>query len=449
VAEALVRGLRSFGFLVAVLVALGAYWFFVERKMPTGADAEKKDKAFAVEADKVEEFTVKPESGEQTTVRKVGTDWQIVQPAAKADAAEVSSITSSLASLEIQRVIDEKPADVSAYSLTPPRIEVAFKAAGKDHKVVLGRKTPAGSDLYARIDDQPRVVLVPSYVEATFNRKTFDLRDKAVLTVNRDEIGSLTVTTPTTSMRLEKAGGEWKLAQPIAARADFSAVEALVSRLTTLQMKSVVEPAATDFAQYGLDKPAATGTIGSGSAQATLALGKASGEGTIYARDQSKPQVVTVESALLDELKKAPGEYRQKDLFDARAFNATRIDLVRAGVTTTIEKSKSKNKDGQEQEVWKLVAPAAKDLDQTKADNLIAAVTQTRASSFVDAPAKEALDKPELVVTIASNDGKRQEKVSFVRTGGDVFGVRDGEPGAAKLDVPALEAMTKALEEIK
>ena len=443
------RGLRSFAVLLVAGLALGGYLYFVESKRPAGSDAEKKDKAFAVEADKIDEFTIASEKGEKTTVRKSGNTWQIVQPSAKADAAEVSGITSALAGLEIQRVIDENPGDVGPYNLTPPRLTVTFKAGGKDHQLLIGRKTPPGSDLYARVDGQPRVILIPSFVDATFNRGTFDLRDKAVLTVNRDEIGSLAVTTPSSSMRLEKVGGEWKLAQPVAARADFSAVEGLVSRLTTLQMKSVAATDPGDLAQYGLDKPAATATIGSGSSQATLALGKASGEGAVYARDVSKPQVVTVESALLDELKKAPGEYRQKDLFDARAFNATRIELVRAGVTTTLEKAKSKNKDGQEQDVWKLVAPAAKDADQTKVDNLIAAVTQTRASSFVDGPAKTILDKPELTVTVTSNEGKRQEKVTYVRTGSEVLAVREGEPGAAKLDVPALEAMITALGEIK
>ena len=152
---------------------------------------------------------------------------------------------------------------------------------------------------------------------------------------------------------------------------------------------------------------------------------------------------------MLDELNKAPADYRQKDLFDARAFNAMRLELVRAGVTTTLEKGEIENKDGQEQDVWKLVAPAAKDTDQTKVDNLIAAVTQTRASSFVDVPAKTILDKPELTVAITSNDGKRQEKVTYVRTASDVLAVRDGEPGAAKLDVPALDAMITALGEIK
>jgi hypothetical protein len=210
------RGLRSFGGLVVILIALGGYLYFVESKKPAGGDAEKKEKAFTVEADKIEEFTIKSESGERTTLRKSGSDWQIAQaPGVKPDSGEVSGITSNLSSLEIQRVIDENPSDLTEYNLTQPRVEVGFKAAGKDHKLLIGRKTPPGSDLYARVDDQKRVVLIPSFVDTTFNKTTFDLRDKAVLAVNRDEIGWLGVTTPASTMRFEKSSGEWKLTQPV------------------------------------------------------------------------------------------------------------------------------------------------------------------------------------------------------------------------------------------
>ena len=158
---------------------------------------------------------------------------------------------------------------------------------------------------------------------------------------------------------------------------------------------------------------------------------------------------MTIESALADELKKGPGEYRQKDLFDARAFNSTRLELVRNGVTTAFEKVKSKDKDGKEQETWKQVAPAAKDVDQTKVENLIAAATQARASSFVDAAPKGVLDKPELTMTIKSNEGKREEKVTFGRSGSDTFASRASEPGAAKIEASGLDGIIKALEEIK
>jgi hypothetical protein len=450
VAEAAVKGLRTFIGLLVVMLALGAYLYFVESKRPAGGDAEKKDRAFTVEAEKIEEVTIKAESGERTTLRKNGSDWAIAEPvAAKPDAAAVSGITSNLASLEVQRVIEENPADLAEYGLAQPRVEIHFKAGGESHKLAVGRKTPPGTDLYARLDDQKRVVLVSSFLDTTFNRTTFDLRDKAVLAVNRDEIGSLTVATGPTTMRFEKSGGDWRVVQPLNARADFSAVEGLVSRFTTLQMKSIVAPQADDLRQYGLDKPVATVTIGSGSSQAVLAIGKPSGEGAVYARDASKPLVVTVESGLLDELKKGPGEYRQKDLFEARAFNANRVDLTRNGSTTTFEKMKGKGQDGQEQDVWKQTAPAAKDVDHTKVDNLISTLTQTRAAAFLDGTTAAAVDKPELTVTIKFNDGKREETVTFGRRPGEVVASRAGERGAVTLEATALDAAVKALEEIR
>jgi len=134
---------------------------------------------------------------------------RVVHSFGRADQLDRAALQRLVAS--IQRVIDDNPSDVSTYNLSQPRLEVTFKAGGKDHKLLIGRKTPPGSDLYAKIDDQPRVVLIPSFVESTFNRSTFDLRDKAVLTVNRDEIGSLSVTTPSSTLRLEKVAGEWKL----------------------------------------------------------------------------------------------------------------------------------------------------------------------------------------------------------------------------------------------
>ena len=48
------RGLRSFVGLFAVLIALGAYLYFVESKRMPGDDAEKKNRVFAVESDAID-----------------------------------------------------------------------------------------------------------------------------------------------------------------------------------------------------------------------------------------------------------------------------------------------------------------------------------------------------------------------------------------------------------
>jgi hypothetical protein len=180
-----------------------------------------------------------------------------------------------------------------------------------------------------------------------------------------------------------------------------------------------------------------------------LLIGKASGEDAVFAKDQSRPAVITVDKSLADDLKKDVGDFRQHDLFDARSFNVTRIDVVRGAETFSLEKTKVKNKDGQDEEKWRQLAPTAKDGDQTKVENLISAITAARATGFVDSPAKTGLDKPELTVTVKFDEGKREEKASFARSGADGYASRAGEPGAAKVDIAAIENIVKSLEALK
>ena len=444
------RGLRSLILLIVIALPLG--WFaYRDYQKPAGDDGPKKDKVFTVESDKIDEISVKSEGGERTRLQKSGTEWKIASAAdAKPDTGEISGLTSNLSSLELERVVDENPPDLKEYGLAQPRIEVAFKSGGQEHTLLIGQKTPPGTDLYAKRADDKKVFLIPSHIEGTFNKSTFDLRDKSVVKVDRDKLDALEFTAGDRSSRFVRPAGEWQIAAPVQARADFSAIEGLVSRLAGLQMKSLVDTPDADPKKYGLDKPAATVKFGSGSSQATVVLGGKAAEGTIYARDLSRPSIFTVESNVLDELKKDPSEYRQKDLFDARSFNATRIEIVRSGQTHTFEKTKTKNKEGQDEEKWRQVSPQTRELDQASFDALVSALTGIRATGFVDAPAAaKALAAPELAVTIKFDQGKKEEKVTLGKAGTDAFASRAGEPGAAKVDASAIDNAAKALQELK
>ena len=122
------RGVRSLILLLVIALPLGWYAYRDYQK-PASDDGPKKDKVFTVESDKIEEIAVKSESGERTRLQKSGTEWKIVAPAAASpDATEVSGLTSNLASLELERVVDENPPDLKEYGLAQPRIEIAFKS---------------------------------------------------------------------------------------------------------------------------------------------------------------------------------------------------------------------------------------------------------------------------------------------------------------------------------
>ena len=434
------RGLRSFLVLLAIAAALGGYLYYDSKHPAT--DQKKQEKVFAdIASDKIDQVSVKSDKGETTTVQKKANGWQVTQPVtAGADESELSGITSNLASMEVQRVIDEQPGDLKPFGLDPARMEVSFKSGGKDHKILLGQKTPAGSDLYAKLPDKPRVFLIPSYLDTTFNKSTFDLRDKMILKIDRDKTDRLEMQTADRTVKLAKQGTEWKIAAPVDARADFGAIEGILGRLNTTPMKSIVAAEPKDLKEYGLDKPDITVHVGSGSSEAGLAIGKSAGENVLYAKDLSRPMVFTVEKALADELKKPADDYRVKDIFDARSFNTTRLDITYKGQALAFEKNKDK---------WKQVAPAAKDADATKVESLLTALTNTRATGFVDKIAGTGLDPPELTVAIKYEDGQKQEKVTLARKGTDAFARREGDASAAKIDASQLDAIEKAIDAVK
>jgi hypothetical protein len=446
------RGVRSFLILVLILAGLGAYLYFVESKRTPGDEGPQKEKVFGVDTEKIEEIAITSEAGDRTTVRKTGDGWEIVAPAkAPADPAEISGLLTNLSSLEMQSVVDENAPDLKEYGLAEPRITVSFKADGQDRTLQIGQKTPPGTDLYAKRGNENKVFLISSFLDSTFNRSTFDLRDKAVVKVERDKLDAVEVAAGSRTMRFVRTGGEWRIAQPVEGRADFGAVEGLVGRVTGLQMKSVASAGGGDLKEFGLDAPTATVRMNAGSSQATLLVGGSADEGAVYVKDASRPAVYTADASIVEELKKAPADFRQKDLFDARAFNANRVEIVRGGQTIVLEKTRTRNKDGQEEEKWRQTSPGEpRDLDQAKADALVSAITGARATEFADAAAaKTAIERPEMTVTIKFDDGKKEERVVLGRAGADAFASRSSEAAIAKIETSSLDSIVKALDDLK
>jgi len=444
------KGLRSTIALIVVLAGLGAYIYFVTWKTPEGGDTGKKtDKVFAgVQADKIEEIRISSASGEATTVKKDNATWQVVTPvAAKADETEVSGITSALATTDIVRVIDENPASLNDYGLSNPRIEVDFKVAGdKDYrKLLIGEKSPTGSDLFAKRNDEKRVFLIPAFQESTFNKDTFALRDKVVLKFDRDKVDGVEVDAAGKTLVMAKDGADWKIRKPLETRADYGSVEGLIGRVQTVQMKSIAADQATpaDLKKYGLEKPEATVNINAGSARATLLIGGKATDTTVYARDASNPAVVTVESALMDDLKKGADDYRRKDLFEFRAYNANRVELTRGKDVVVFERVKGQGENAQDK--WRRVSPNAADADRDKVDAMLAKLANMRATSFVDG--KGSLT-PALEIHVKFDDSKKEERITFVKDGADVLALRPGEPGAAKTDAADLTETLKSLDEL-
>ena len=447
----MMRGLRSTLILLVVAVGLGAYIYVVEWNRPPGGTPEPRDLVFDFESDDIIRLAVTAESGEQTAMEKTDDRWRLVEPFAGAVAiTEVVAVTSGLAALERQRVVaePEEAPDLAAFGLAEPRIEVGITTTtGIDARLLIGERTPTGGDLYATVAGSNRVFLISGYLDGTFNRTTFDLRDKTILDITRDQVDSLEITGADLAIRLRQADNRWSLVSPIEASADPGVTDGLVGRLSTGQMAAIETETAESIdalEPYGLDTPRLTVTVGLGSSAATLLIGDTTPAGTVYARDTARTLVFTVNESLATELEQEVDEYRRKNLFVFRPFNATVLELDRAGQRWVFEKVET-TAEG-ETDTWRRTAPDDGDVETSAIDDLLAKLSNLRAESFVASRDGTGLDAPVSTILVTFDENGDQERVVVGRVGDEVFAVHGDEPGAARLNTRAWEDALEALE---
>jgi hypothetical protein len=444
------RGLRSTVALLVVLVGLGAYIYFVGSKSDDSASTQ--ERVFPkLSSDDVEELTVRNDAGEVTTLKKEDGKWMMTAPTStRASDMDASSITSALSGLEITRVVEENPADLKEYGLDAPQVQVTFKSKGTSPSgtLYIGNKTTTGGSIYARKDDEKRVLLVPEFNQSTFDKSTFDLRDKAIVTFDRTKVDGFDVVLGSKNgFELAKKDSEWTMVKPIVARADYSAADGLVTSMESLQMKSIVGPSATpeEMKRYGLDSPSAVVNLHLGTGRTSLAIGGPADDDTVYAKDVAKTDIFTIQKAAADDLRKPADDYRRKDMFDMRAFTATHIEITRNGKTTAWDKVKGTGENAQD--TWKRVSPAGTDPDKDKFGAFVAALADIRAIDFLDSKAKTGLDSPAATIVVKFDEGKREDRVQIAKQGSDAYASRPDDPGAARIDATKFDDAIKSIDE--
>ena len=243
------RSGKSFIVMAVVAAALGYYAYFIEPTKESSREAQiPREKLFTFESEKIDELTVKAVNGDVTKLKKTGDTWKIVEPAAlPTDPAEVSAITTALAGLEREKVVDENPPSLKEFTLDPPRIRVTFHVAGEsaERRLDVGVKTPLGEGLYATLDGKPAVFLIGSFREDALNKSTFSLRDKTVLAFDRDAANFLKIDDGKTPIVIARKDALWRVSAPMDAAADFTSVDGLVGRLYQRRMKAYVADGGT------------------------------------------------------------------------------------------------------------------------------------------------------------------------------------------------------------
>jgi hypothetical protein len=462
------------GAALLVLAGLGSYIWFVERKREPKPEGEReKVTVLAVDKAKAKEISLAAAGGESIRLVKEGSAWKVATPfAAPADTSAVESLLTSLEKLEADEIVVEQAASLSEYGLDQPSrtVTAVVEGAPAPLSVQFGAKSPDGSSVYARTGTTHRVYLVPSWIEGSFDKKPFDLRDRDLLHVKRDDVRSIEVVGPEGGYALARTdAGEWAFTKPVATRAGRWSVDGLLGTIENLRKESVAADAATEVKPFGLGPPARSVTLVlKDGATRTLEIGAAAPDpaaspspspspgGKVeppkptkyYARQKATGLVAIVPATLADDLAKGMGELRAKRLLEVATYETEGFEVVSGGAKKAYAKSTTKDKDGFDKTQWKRTAPDAKDLDTTKVEDALFKMGGVEVAEFVDQPqalAAYGLDAPVLKVTVKA---KGESWIEIGRKDGAVYARRSGDSALLKLDPAKADELVKAFSDL-
>lgn len=435
--------MRLRGLLIAAavlaLLAGGVWWSNRAKKAEEGKPRpDEPPKILTLAEDQIRRIEIRKKDAELTVIEKNDAgNWEMKAPRPlRIDRDAVSSMTSTLSSLNSDRLIEEKAEDLAPYGLQQPALELVVTLKdGKTHKLYIGDETPTGGGFYARLDGDPRVFTIASWNKTSLDKSWQDLRDKRLLTFDQDKLLRVELTAKGQTIEFGKnAQNEWQILKPRPLRADSFQVEELIRRLRDARMDASVSEAegkkfAAAFAQ-ATRVALARVTDSAGTQELEVRKDK---DKNYYARSSAVEGVHKITSDIGDGLEKSLDDFRNKKLFDFGWSDPSRIEIREGGKTVVYQKSGEK---------W---MAGGKEMDSPSVQ---AVVDKLRDLSAVRFPEKGG-GAPELEVTVTSNEGKRVEKVILSRQADKWYAVRENEPAVYELEARPVEELKKALGEVK
>jgi uncharacterized protein DUF4340 len=322
---------RNLGIVAAAFLALGAYVYFYEIRGEKQREeaSEKEKKLFQFEQKDIAALTIRTASDE-FVLQKDKDAWKITKPIeGKADKSTADSVAIDMASAKMDRAIEEPNIDWKKYGLDPPAVKLSTKLNdGKTYAIELGEKDFTDSSVFARIPGQNKVLVLPSSLLTSANKKLLDFRDKTVLDFQKDQIKDMTLAVKGKEYRFEKNGDDWSIKAPFQARGDRTEINSIVSDLDFAKAEEFVDSADSTLKTYGLDKPEIRVDLllGDSRARKTLLIGKKV-DSLYYAKDDSRASVLKIKEDLYKKLDLDPQKIRDKKVVRFERADMSQIEI--------------------------------------------------------------------------------------------------------------------------
>jgi hypothetical protein len=314
--------------LFIIFAILAAYVYFYEIKGGEERDLAEQaaQKIMTFEKDSLEIIEIRSVFN-RFYFEKIEDMWRIKNPVETgADESTMSSLITSLSNMKMERSFVIKEGEQKDYGLVGRSYLVIFQFSnGLRDSIRFGDETPVGSNVFASKGDSI-VYTVASSVKNALTKKLFDWRDKSITKVQQSEINEFKLKNTYDDFHLVKEGNNWFITKPRETRAEKSTVDGILRKFESGKAKAIVSEMMAKPAEYDLVSPAyqIDFYIGEGKAHKTVMLSQLKNN-VSNVKDDSRPQVMTVDSLFIRDINKNLFQLRYKKIAE---YNNNAVDSM-------------------------------------------------------------------------------------------------------------------------
>lgn len=233
--------------------------------------------------------------------------------------------------------------------------------------------------------------------------------EKKAIPLKKDEVTAVSIQSDAGTVRLERAGvpapkkkdegddllaepaAEWRIVEPLKARADTSLVDGLLDALAALDTVRKLDD--VNPKEVGLDRPRATVRVKTGDGEKVLKIGaEIPTSGTTIAALDGDKGVLVVSDSILSDLQRNPGDWRDRQVYRGDRDHVQRITLTSGGQKVVLAK---------QGDSFRIESPIRDRADRDRIDDLFAELSGLTAERFVDGGAPL---QPQAVVEVISDE---------------------------------------------
>ncbi len=242
----------------------------------------------------------------------------------------------------------------------------------------------------------------------------------------------------------------WHLAAPIEAPADSGVVSGILSALTELESKAVIEDPPEDLSPFGIaeDTPALRVSVAEGEARVLRLGGETPLGASRYLQLEGDPRLFTVDDWRTSTLRPTLYSLRDKRVVEREPEDVTELRVLEHD-TLLAHLRRLESGSPEEAEApsrWEIVEPISDAGDARRIRRLLEDLRFLRATDFVDEPGdleEYGLDEPEVTLELLA--GEKRARLEFGRKLAKVYLRTSGRPVVFEVPDRALADIPREL----